>query len=166
MIFPTTHTCSNTLPYPYDVHSWAEYAFNFVTMFWRRISMFCQFPLHKQGTSFKNQPALDSGHRACHVVGPPCQYNAWEPRYPTIAPQHWISRAVQLHGMHNDQNLTPVDFYMKSLVYTEGIGRVSFEDNDEIRRIFSPRVTVIEIGKCVRACIRRREDHFEQHFAN
>ncbi|KAF9807450.1 hypothetical protein SFRURICE_005408 [Spodoptera frugiperda] len=65
----------------------------------------------------KNQPALDTGHRACHVVGPPCQYNTWEPR-------HWISRAVQLHGMHNAQNLMPVDFYMKSLVYTEGIGRV------------------------------------------
>ncbi|KAF9818385.1 hypothetical protein SFRURICE_017807 [Spodoptera frugiperda] len=118
MIFPTTNTCPNTLPYPYDVHSWAEYAFYFVTMFWRRISIFCQFPLHKLGTSCKNQPAFDSGHRACHVVGPPCQYNSWEPR-------HWISRAVQLHGMHNDQNLTPVDFYMKSLVYTEGIGRVS-----------------------------------------
>ncbi|KAF9811407.1 hypothetical protein SFRURICE_002776 [Spodoptera frugiperda] len=27
--------------------------------------------------------------------------------------------------MHNDQNLTPVDFYMKSLVYTDGICRVS-----------------------------------------
>ncbi|KAF9811706.1 hypothetical protein SFRURICE_011069, partial [Spodoptera frugiperda] len=72
----------------------------------------------------KNQPALGSGYCACHVVGPPCQYNAWEPKHPTIAPQHWISRAVQLHGMHNDQNLTPVDFYIKSLVYTEGIGRV------------------------------------------
>ncbi|KAF9801803.1 hypothetical protein SFRURICE_014957, partial [Spodoptera frugiperda] len=89
----------------------------------RRISMLGQFPLHKQGTSCKNQPALDSGHRTCHV--PPCQYNAWKPRCSTITPQHWISRAVQLHGMHNDQNLTPVDFYMKSLVYTEGIGRVS-----------------------------------------
>ncbi|KAF9822812.1 hypothetical protein SFRURICE_000881 [Spodoptera frugiperda] len=80
-------------------------------MFRRRISMHGQFPLHKQEISY-------SGHRACHVVGPPCQYNAWEPR-------HWISRAVQLHGMHNDQNLTPVDFYMKALVYTDGIGRVS-----------------------------------------
>ncbi|KAF9808526.1 hypothetical protein SFRURICE_010765 [Spodoptera frugiperda] len=67
------------------------------------ISMLGQFPLHKQGTSCKNQPALNSGQRVCHVVGPPCQYNAWEPR-------HWISRTVQLHGMHNDQNLTPVDF--------------------------------------------------------
>ncbi|KAF9797813.1 hypothetical protein SFRURICE_018008 [Spodoptera frugiperda] len=125
MIVPTTNTCPNTLPYPYDVHSWAEYAFYFATMFWRRISIFGQFPLHKQGTSCKNQPALDSGHHTCHVVGPLCQYNAWEPRYPTIASQHWISRAVQLHGMHNDQNLTLVDFYMKSLVYAEEIGRIS-----------------------------------------
>ncbi|KAF9807150.1 hypothetical protein SFRURICE_012630 [Spodoptera frugiperda] len=166
MIFPTINTCPNPLPYPYDVHSWAEYAFYFVTMFWRRISIFCQFPLHKQGTSCKNQPALDSGHRACHIVGPSCQYNAWEPKHPTIAPQHWISRAVQLYGMHNDQNLPPVDFYMKSLVYTDVIGRVSFEDNYAIKRIFSPRVNVIGIRKCVRACIRRREDHFEQNFAN
>uniref|UniRef100_A0A2H1WVF9 SFRICE_039362 n=1 Tax=Spodoptera frugiperda TaxID=7108 RepID=A0A2H1WVF9_SPOFR len=105
MIFPTTNTCPNTLPYLYDVHSWAEFAYYFVTMFWRRISMLGQFLLYKQGTSCKNQPTLDSGHRACHVVGPPCQYNAWEPR-------HWISRAVQLHGMHNDQNLTP-DFLHK-----------------------------------------------------
>ncbi|KAF9797341.1 hypothetical protein SFRURICE_006323 [Spodoptera frugiperda] len=66
----------------------------------------------------------------------------WTPRLPcSWTPVHiWISRAVQLHGMHNDQNLTPVDFYMKSLVYTEGIDRVSFEDNYEIKRIFSPRV--------------------------
>ncbi|KAF9794613.1 hypothetical protein SFRURICE_018676 [Spodoptera frugiperda] len=150
MIFPTTNTCPNTLPYPYDVHSWAEYAFYFVTMFWRKNSIFGLFPLHKQGTSCKNQPALDSGNRACHVVGPP----------------HWISRAVQLYGMHNDQNLTPVDFYMKSLVYTDVIGRVSFEDNYAIKRIFSPRVNVIGIRKCVRECIRRREDHFGQNFAN
>ncbi|KAF9820502.1 hypothetical protein SFRURICE_009921 [Spodoptera frugiperda] len=121
-----------------------------VLCFGEKISIFCQFLLHKQGTSCKNQPALDSGHRACHVVGPP----------------HWISRAVQLYGMHNDQNLTPVDFYMKSLVYTDVIGRVSFEDNYAIKRIFSPRVNVIGIRKCVRACIRRREDHFEQNFAN
>ncbi|KAF9809583.1 hypothetical protein SFRURICE_020880 [Spodoptera frugiperda] len=33
MIFPTTNTCPNTLPYPYDVHSWAEYAFYFVIIF-------------------------------------------------------------------------------------------------------------------------------------
>ncbi|KAF9791533.1 hypothetical protein SFRURICE_003229 [Spodoptera frugiperda] len=47
------------------------------------------------------------------------------PSSKTLILRHWISRAFQLHGMHNDQNLTPVDFYMKSLVYTEGIGRVS-----------------------------------------
>ncbi|KAF9807111.1 hypothetical protein SFRURICE_018534 [Spodoptera frugiperda] len=132
MIFPTTNTCPNTLPYPYDVHSWAEYA---------RITIHGQFVLYKQGTSCKNQPALDSGHRACHVVGPPCQYNAWEPRYPTIAPQrNWPCIVILLRNI--------------------------FEDNYEIKRIFSPRVNVIEIRKCVRACIRRREDHFEQNFAN
>ncbi|KAF9795967.1 hypothetical protein SFRURICE_010064 [Spodoptera frugiperda] len=85
-----------------------------------RISIFCQFPLHKQGTSCKNQPALDFGHRACHVVGPPCQYNAWEPRYPTIAPQ-------------------------RNWPCIENLLRNIFEDNYEIRRIFSSRVTVIEI---------------------
>ncbi|KAF9796606.1 hypothetical protein SFRURICE_012699 [Spodoptera frugiperda] len=31
-----------------------------------------------------------------------------------------------------------------------------FEDYDEIRRIFSSRVTVIEIRKHIRACIRHR----------
>ena len=41
-----------------------------------------------------------------------------------------------------------------------------FEDNDEIRRIFSPRVTVIEIRKRVWACIRRREGYLEHFFAN
>ncbi|KAF9809170.1 hypothetical protein SFRURICE_009857 [Spodoptera frugiperda] len=118
--------------------SWAEYAFYFVTMFWRRISIFGQFPLHKQGTLCKNQPALDSGHRACHVVGahanitpgnqllPHMHYRTTVRQWSkTLILWHWISRAVQLHGMHNDQNLTPVDFYMKSLVYAEGIGRIS-----------------------------------------
>ncbi|KAF9794819.1 hypothetical protein SFRURICE_019424 [Spodoptera frugiperda] len=90
-----------------------------------------QFPLHKQKILCKNQPTLDSGHRACHVVGPPCQYNAWEPR------RNWPCIEI--------------------------LRRNIFEDNDEIRRIFSPRVTVIEIRKCVRACIRRRRDHFEQN---
>ncbi|KAF9795777.1 hypothetical protein SFRURICE_018905 [Spodoptera frugiperda] len=103
-------------------------------MFWRRISMLGQFPLHKQGTSCKNQPALDFGHRACHVVGPPCQYNAREPR------RNWPCIVNLLRNI--------------------------FEDNYEIKRIFSPRVNVIGIRKCVRACIRRREDDFEQNFAN
>uniref|UniRef100_A0A2H1W1F2 SFRICE_032256 n=1 Tax=Spodoptera frugiperda TaxID=7108 RepID=A0A2H1W1F2_SPOFR len=62
MIFPTTNKCPNTLSYPYNVHSWAEYA---------RITIHGQFLLYKQGTSCKNQPALGSGHCACHVVGPP-----------------------------------------------------------------------------------------------
>ncbi|KAF9800358.1 hypothetical protein SFRURICE_015868 [Spodoptera frugiperda] len=95
-------------------------------MFRRRISMHGQFPLHKQEISY-------SGHRACHVVGPPCQYNAWEPR------RNWPCIEILLRNI--------------------------FEDYDEIRRIFSPRVTVIEIRKRVRACIRHRGGHFEQNFA-
>ncbi|KAF9794442.1 hypothetical protein SFRURICE_000509, partial [Spodoptera frugiperda] len=134
-------------------------------MFRRRISIHGQFRLYKQGTSCKNQPVLGSGHRTCHVVGPPYQYNAWEPwfPYPTIAPQCSIDTGVLLHGMHDDQNLTPVDFYMKyTCLYRrnwpciEILLRNIFEDNDEIRRIFSPRVTVIEIRKRIRACIRHR----------
>ncbi|KAF9804760.1 hypothetical protein SFRURICE_007663, partial [Spodoptera frugiperda] len=85
-------------------------------MFWRRISIHGQFRLYKEGTSCKNQPVLDSGHRAYHVIGPP---------------RNWPCIEILL------QNI--------------------FEDNDEIRRIFSPRVTVIVIRKHVRACIRRRE---------
>ncbi|KAF9822896.1 hypothetical protein SFRURICE_010425, partial [Spodoptera frugiperda] len=133
-------------------------------MFWRRISMHGQFPLHKQEISCKNQPALDSGHRACHVIGPPCQYDAWEPSglrttvrqwSDTLILRHWISRAVQLHGMH--QNLTPVDFYMKrNRPCIEILLRNIFENYDEIRRIFRQIVTVIEIRKRVRACIRHR----------
>ncbi|KAF9823266.1 hypothetical protein SFRURICE_000159 [Spodoptera frugiperda] len=68
MIFPTTNTCPNTLRYPYDVNSWAEYAFYFVTVFWRRITIHGKFLLYKLETSCKNQPALGSGHCACHVV--------------------------------------------------------------------------------------------------
>ncbi|KAF9815569.1 hypothetical protein SFRURICE_010684, partial [Spodoptera frugiperda] len=60
-----------------------------------------------------------------HVVGPPCQYNTWEPRHPTIAAQ---------------QNRPCIEILHQNI----------FEDNDEIRRIFSPRVTVIEIRKRVR----------------
>ncbi|KAF9801864.1 hypothetical protein SFRURICE_009717 [Spodoptera frugiperda] len=81
----------------------------------QRISILGQFPLHKQGTSCKNQPALDSGHRACHVVGPTCQYNAWEPR------RNWPCIVILLRNI--------------------------FEDNYEIKRIFSPRVNVIGIRK-------------------
>uniref|UniRef100_A0A2H1V3G0 SFRICE_012598 n=1 Tax=Spodoptera frugiperda TaxID=7108 RepID=A0A2H1V3G0_SPOFR len=32
MISPTTNTCPKTLPYLYEVHSWAEYAYYFVTV--------------------------------------------------------------------------------------------------------------------------------------
>ncbi|KAF9793728.1 hypothetical protein SFRURICE_003552 [Spodoptera frugiperda] len=100
MIFPTTNTCSNTLPYRYDGHSWAEYAFYFVTMFWRRISMLGQFPLHKQGTSYKN-----------HL--------SWSLCMPC---------SIGLVGRSNYMACTMTmtnDFYMKSLVYAEGIDRAS-----------------------------------------
>ncbi|KAF9804700.1 hypothetical protein SFRURICE_007603 [Spodoptera frugiperda] len=126
------NTCPNTLSYVYDGDSWTEYASYFVIIFKYVLEknfpdfvypggpkFFSPFSSHKQGNSCKNQPALDSGYRACHVVRPPCQYNAWEPRYPTIAPQ-----AVQ-YGKHGVQNLTLVDFYMNSLVYAERIGRAS-----------------------------------------
>ncbi|KAF9820503.1 hypothetical protein SFRURICE_009922, partial [Spodoptera frugiperda] len=82
--------------------------------FWRRISIHGLFRLYKQGTLCKNQPALGSGHCACHVV---------------------------------IRNMPCIEILLQNI----------FEDNDEIRRIFSPRVTVIEIRKRVRACIRRRE---------
>ncbi|KAF9810908.1 hypothetical protein SFRURICE_005334 [Spodoptera frugiperda] len=89
-------------------------------MFWGKISTHGQFRLYKQVTSCKNQPALDSGYRSCHVVGPP---------------RNWPCVAIF------PQNI--------------------FEDNDEIRRIFSPRVTVIQIRKRFRACIRHRGDSDE-----
>lgn len=47
----------------------------FSIMFLRRISIDALFRLFKQGTSCartrKNQPALSSGHRTCHEIGPP-----------------------------------------------------------------------------------------------
>ncbi|KAF9811227.1 hypothetical protein SFRURICE_002596 [Spodoptera frugiperda] len=89
--------------------------------------------------------------------------NGWIPWFPGVI-LAWA--AVQLHGMHNDQNLTLVDFYMKSLRELAEHRNSSPKHSDEIKRIFSPRVNVIGIRKCVRACIRRRKDHFEQNFAN
>ncbi|KAF9810971.1 hypothetical protein SFRURICE_001494, partial [Spodoptera frugiperda] len=73
-----------------------------------------------------------------HVEGPPCQYNTWEPTHPTIA-AHF--------DKNNQRNRPCIEILLQNI----------FEDNDEIRRIFNPRVTVIEIRKRVRACIRRRE---------
>ncbi|KAF9813860.1 hypothetical protein SFRURICE_008015 [Spodoptera frugiperda] len=43
----------------------------------------------------------------------------------TLVPRHCIGVGVQLHRKRGVQNLTLVDFYMKSLVYAEGIGRAS-----------------------------------------
>ncbi|KAF9809648.1 hypothetical protein SFRURICE_016419 [Spodoptera frugiperda] len=85
------------------------------SMFRRRISIHGLFRLNKQGTSCKNQPALGSAHYRTTV---------WQ-WLDILVLRRYIGTGVQLHGMHNDQNLTPVDFYMKSLVYTDGICRVS-----------------------------------------
>ncbi|KAF9789937.1 hypothetical protein SFRURICE_010295 [Spodoptera frugiperda] len=43
----------------------------------------------------------------------------------TLDPKRYIGMGVQLHGKRGVQNLTLVDFHMKSLVYAEGIGRIS-----------------------------------------
>ncbi|KAF9822246.1 hypothetical protein SFRURICE_017521 [Spodoptera frugiperda] len=138
-------------------------------MFRRRITIHGQFLLYKQGTSYKNQPALGSGHCACHlimdiVIVYPAHYRTTVGQWlDTLVPRRCIGMGVQLHRKRGVQNLTLVDFYMKSLAEHRNS---SPKHSDEIRRIFSPRVNVIEIRKCVRACIRRREDHFEQNFAN
>ncbi|KAF9796602.1 hypothetical protein SFRURICE_012695 [Spodoptera frugiperda] len=136
-------------------------------MFRRRITIHGQFLLYKQGTSCKNQPAALGSDI---VIVYPAHYRTTVGQWlDTLVPRRYIDTGVQLHGKRGVQNLTLVDFYMKSLVYAEGIGRASNSSpkhSDEIKRIFSPRVNVIEIRKCVRACIRRREDHFEQNFAN
>ncbi|KAF9796939.1 hypothetical protein SFRURICE_016607 [Spodoptera frugiperda] len=84
------------------------------TMFRRRISIHGRFRLNKQGTSCKNQPALGSVHYRTTV---------WQ-WLDTLVLRRYIGTGVQLHGKHGVQNLTPVDFYMKSLVYTNGIGRI------------------------------------------
>ncbi|KAF9804940.1 hypothetical protein SFRURICE_007843 [Spodoptera frugiperda] len=167
MIFPTTNTCPNTLPYPYDVHSWAEYAFNFVIIF-KYVS--------EKNYDTRPIPSVYFFRILLTflwlimdiVIVYPAHYRTTVGQWlDVLVSRRYIGMGVQLHGMHNDQNLTPVDFYMKSLVYTEVILlRNIFEYNYEIKRIFSPRVNVIGIRKCVRACIRRREDHFELNFAN
>ncbi|KAF9789038.1 hypothetical protein SFRURICE_005640 [Spodoptera frugiperda] len=43
----------------------------------------------------------------------------------TLVPRRYIDTEVQLHGKRGVQNLMLVDFYMKFLVYAEGIGRAS-----------------------------------------
>ncbi|KAF9797113.1 hypothetical protein SFRURICE_019734, partial [Spodoptera frugiperda] len=85
-------------------------------------------------------------------------------------------RRISIHGLFRlyKQETSPLSIYCAAMV---DVGRSHymttwhaqrnrpcieillqnvFEDNDEIRRIFGPRVTVIEIRKRVRACIRRR----------
>ncbi|KAF9818180.1 hypothetical protein SFRURICE_003921 [Spodoptera frugiperda] len=129
MIFPTTNTCPNTPPYPYDGHSWAEYAFYFVIIF-----------KYVSEKNYDTQPIPSVFWSLCM----PCSWTAlliqclrinvlphthyrttvgqW---LNTLVPRRYIGMGVQLHGKRGVQNVTLVDFYMKSFVYAEGIGRAS-----------------------------------------
>ncbi|KAF9810693.1 hypothetical protein SFRURICE_021146 [Spodoptera frugiperda] len=153
-------------------------------MFRRKNSIHGQFRLHKQETSCKNQPSLDFGHRACHGVRPPANItpgnrgiqplpyrssivhltivvwnkfrtiellygNGWIPRFPGVI------LAGGLTPWHARRNWPCIEFFLRNI----------FEDSDEIRRIFSPRVSVIEIRKHIGACIRRKGGHIEQNLA-
>ncbi|KAF9798296.1 hypothetical protein SFRURICE_012893 [Spodoptera frugiperda] len=82
-------------------------------MFRRRISIHGQFRLYKQGISCKNQPALGSAHYRTPV-------GQW---LDDLVLRRCIGTGVQLHGNRGVQNIMLVDFYTKSLVYAEGIGR-------------------------------------------
>ncbi|KAF9800089.1 hypothetical protein SFRURICE_016966 [Spodoptera frugiperda] len=95
MIFPSTNTRPNTLPYLYDGHSWTEYASYFVIIF--------------KYVSEKNY----------------AHYRTTVQWLDTLVPRRYIGMGVQLHGKRGVQNLTLVDFYMKSLIYAERIGRAS-----------------------------------------
>ncbi|KAF9793740.1 hypothetical protein SFRURICE_003564, partial [Spodoptera frugiperda] len=151
MISPTTNTCPNTLPYPYDVHSWAEYAFYFVIIF-KYVS--------EKNSDIRPIPSILDTALAMYLDphanitrGNPVHYRTTVRQWSkTLILRHWISRTVQLHGMHNEQNLTPVDFlhevpclYRRNWPCIVIILRNIFEDNYEIKRIFSPRVNVIGI---------------------
>ncbi|KAF9801523.1 hypothetical protein SFRURICE_006768, partial [Spodoptera frugiperda] len=113
-------------------------------MFWRRISIHGIFRLYKQGTSCKNQPALGSGHCACHSTIELLCGNGRMSRFPRVI---LTGRSHYMTTWHAQRNRPCIEILLQNV----------FEDNDEIRRIFGPRVTVIEIRKRVRACIRRRE---------
>ncbi|KAF9805728.1 hypothetical protein SFRURICE_009360, partial [Spodoptera frugiperda] len=108
-------------------------------MFRRRITIHGQFLLYKQGTSCKNQPALGSAHYRTTV-------GQW---LDTLVLRRYIGMGVQLHGKRGVQNLTLVDFYMKSLRELAEHRNSSPKHSDEIKRIFSPRVNVIGIRKYV-----------------
>ncbi|KAF9811951.1 hypothetical protein SFRURICE_021308 [Spodoptera frugiperda] len=97
-----TNTCPNTLPYLYDGHFWTEYASYFVIIF--------KYVSEKNFVT-RPIPAL------CRTI-----VGQW---LGTLVPRRYIDTAVQLHGKRGVQNLTLVDFYLKSLVYAEGIGRAS-----------------------------------------
>ncbi|KAF9822769.1 hypothetical protein SFRURICE_019459, partial [Spodoptera frugiperda] len=151
VVFPTMNTCPNTLPYLYDgtlglnMRLISSLSSN---MFWRRISIHGIFPLYKQGTLCKNQPALGSFWSLCM----PCSHstidllcgNGRMSRFPRVI---LTRRSHYMTTWHAQRNTPCIEILLQNI----------FEDNDEIRRIFSPKVTVIEIRKRVRACIRRRE---------
>ncbi|KAF9800362.1 hypothetical protein SFRURICE_015872, partial [Spodoptera frugiperda] len=145
MTSPMTNICPNKLSYLYDGHSWTEYAPYFVTIF-----------KYVSEKNFNTQPIPALSKYCAAMVG-------------YLGSQAYIGTGIHLHGKRGVQYLTLVDFYMKSLRELAGVEillRNIFEHSDEIRRIFTPRVNVIEIRKRLRACIRRRGDHFEQNFAN
>ncbi|KAF9810889.1 hypothetical protein SFRURICE_005315 [Spodoptera frugiperda] len=102
VISPTTNTCLNTLPYFYDVHSWAKYTSYFVIMF--------KYVLEK---NFSARPIPS---RTIELQWG----NGWMIWFSGVI---IIGTGVQLHGKRGVQNLMLVDFYTKSLVYAEGIGR-------------------------------------------
>uniref|UniRef100_A0A2H1VL58 SFRICE_039782 n=1 Tax=Spodoptera frugiperda TaxID=7108 RepID=A0A2H1VL58_SPOFR len=107
-----TNTCPNTLPYLLDGHSWSEYASYFVTIF-----------KYVSEKNFDTRPIpliMDI------VMVYPAHYRTTVGQWlDTLVPRRYIGTGLQLHGKHGFRNLTLVDFYMKSLVYAEGIGRAS-----------------------------------------
>ncbi|KAF9812204.1 hypothetical protein SFRURICE_001124, partial [Spodoptera frugiperda] len=130
---PMTNICPNTLHYLYDGHSWTEYASYFVTMF-----------------KFVSNGKFDARPIPFWPLCMPCSWTALliqclrinvsdhsrtrtiELLLDTLVPRRYIDTEVQLYGKRGVQNVTLVDFYMKSLVYTDGIGRASnfpFETN-------------------------------------
>ncbi|KAF9816444.1 hypothetical protein SFRURICE_000350, partial [Spodoptera frugiperda] len=125
--FPTTNTCPNTLPYLYDGHSWTEYASNFVIIF-KYVS--------EKNFDTRPIPSLIMDIVIVNdqsTIDPLCG-NVRMSRFPSVI-------------LAGRRNRPCIEIILQNV----------FEDNDEIRCIFSPRVTVIEIRKRVRACIRRRE---------
>ncbi|KAF9794898.1 hypothetical protein SFRURICE_005133 [Spodoptera frugiperda] len=105
-----TNTCPNTIPYLYDGHSLPEYASYFVIIF-----------KYVSEKNFNTRP-IPSVQTRDFIALYRTIVGQW---LDTLVPRRYIDTGVQLHGKRGVQNLTLVDFYMKSLVYAEGIGRAS-----------------------------------------